>query len=550
MSEVTVIVPSWGRLAPELEAETGCRYAAFIPLGGTPLYRHLVSQYGADRARVRFVFVLAAEAPDLDVDLDQLDNGYRIEVVRLERSGSIGETVLAGLASLSGDDAVVVHMADTLLDIEGTPSGDAVYVQTRSDLYRWTSVNADTDGRVSVLSDRDQVEPLEPQTVCVGLFSFVDGAGLAEELKAALASGLVGREPFFTALETYSVRRPMALRRVERWFDCGHVDTYYESRLGYQNLRHFNTLSYEPTRGQVTKTSSASEAFRHQVRWFKQVPDELDAFLPRIFDSSDGAEPFITMELLSIPTLGDLFTTRRLNVGAWNGVVRTIAHIQSRFEAMGTRSALAPQLARSVYLDKTHARLTQFAAQRPETAGYWIEHEGQRWTLDRVQETLDRYVERTGLLAIDTLTPIHGDFCFSNLLYDAKVQLVKMIDPRGEFGVPGIFGDRRYDLAKLAHSYGGGYDFIVADRFTLVIEPGGRLGAGTQADDYHAKVRSIFEAVLLPDLALRREVDALQALLFLSMLPLHIDKPRRQLAMLATGLALYARAWHESGGTG
>ena len=99
----------------------------------------------------------------------------------------------------------------------------------------------------------------------------------------------------------------------------------------------------------------------------------------------------------------------------------------------------------------------------------------------------------SGLLDLDELTPIHGDFCFSNLLYDCKVRLVKMIDPRGEFGVPGVFGDRRYDLAKLAHSYAGGYDFIVADQFSVEVDSEGRLHLHVQTNDYYTRVRSIFE---------------------------------------------------------
>ena len=174
---------------------------------------------------------------------------------------------------------------------------------------------------------------------------------------------------------------------------------------------------------------------------------------------------------------------------------------------------------------------------------YFVSRGAEKWSIARVQRTLDRFVEQSGLLTIDELTPIHGDFCFSNLLYDPKVRLIKMIDPRGEFGVPGVFGDRRYDLAKLAHSYAGKYDFIVSDLFSVEIESQGRLHVHLRTNDYYTRVQSIFDAVLLPDLELRRQVYALQALLFLSMLPLHADQPRRQLAMLAIGLDLYAQGW-------
>jgi hypothetical protein len=538
MNDTVVLVPNWAPLSPDMEAETGSRYASFIPLGGVPLYRHIISQYQCDGARVRIVFLLAPDAPELDAP----DNS-RIEVVRLKRSGSIAETVLNGLTAIEPGDAVVVHMADTLLDIEGLPLGDAVYVQSRSDLYRWTSVAVDPSGRLSVINDREEIEPCGHRPVCVGLFSFDDRDRLADVLVNALEHRVPKREPFFVALENYSSAHPMDLRPIKRWMDCGHVDGYYETRLCYQNLRHFNALIYDSVRGRVTKRSSNAEAFRKQVRWFKQIPDEVAPFLPRVFDSSDGTDPFITMELLSIPTLGDLFVSQRLKLGAWNDVVRSISCIQACFAEKAAKNSLAPQLAHAVYVEKTRSRLEQFTAQTPSARQYFVRRGAEQWSIDRVQQTLASFVERSGLLQIAELTPIHGDFCFSNLLYDCKVRLVKMIDPRGEFGVPGIFGDRRYDLAKLAHSYAGGYDFIVADQFSVEVGAEGGLSLCVQASDYCSRVRSIFEAVLLPDVALRGQVNALQALLFLSMLPLHADKPRRQLAMLTTGLDLYARSW-------
>jgi len=540
MKGIVVLVPNVAPLSPDMQAETGAKYASFIPLGGVPLYKHIISLYQSDHDDIRIVFLVAQDAPEFDNDPQE---NIRTEVIRLKGSGSIGETVLAGLTEVKLDNAVVVHMADTLLDVDGTPHGNAVYVQLRSDLYRWTSISVDPKGCIKITNDREEIEPCGPRHVCVGLFSFENGTGFAAALAAALEHDTHRREPFFVAIESYSTLCPMGLRPTKRWMDCGHVDSYYESRLFYQNVRHFNTLSYDSVKGQVTKKSSNSAAFRKQVRWFRQIPDEAAPFMPRVFDSSDGADPFIVMELLSIPTLGDLFISQRLNLGAWNDVVRSISYIQSCFAEKSVKSSLAPQLARAIYIEKTRSRLEAFIATNPSANRYFSCHGTEKWSIDRVQETLASFVCNSGLLELDELTPIHGDFCFSNLLYDCKVRLVKMIDPRGEFGVPGIFGDRRYDLAKLAHSYAGGYDFIVADQFSVQLESHGRLRLQTKTGDYHTKVRSIFDAILLPDSVLRQQVGAVQALLFLSMLPLHVDKPSRQLAMLTTGLELYAQAW-------
>jgi hypothetical protein len=127
---------------------------------------------------------------------------------------------------------------------------------------------------------------------------------------------------------------------------------------------------------------------------------------------------------------------------------------------------------------------------------------------------------------------------------------LRVIDPRGlPFeGDASIYGDARYDLAKLAHSVIGRYDFLVCGRY--------RLERSAERD---------FE-LYLPDDAFIREAElefrrtafagrhtddpavaALTAMLFLSMLPLHADDPARQAALLANGLRLFAEFDKRSG---
>ena len=60
---------------------------------------------------------------------------------------------------------------------------------------------------------------------------------------------------------------------------------------------------------------------------------------------------------------------------------------------------------------------------------------------------------------------MHGDYCFSNILYDMRNHTIKLIDPRGflnrERGFS-FYGPYIYDYFKLAHSYIGKYDFIIS----------------------------------------------------------------------------------------
>ena len=135
---------------------------------------------------------------------------------------------------------------------------------------------------------------------------------------------------------------------------------------------------------------------------------------------------------------------------------------------------------------------------------------------------------------------MHGDFCFSNILYDSRVRRIKAIDPRGLVGARStIYGDSRYDLAKLAHSIVGRYDQIIAARCRTHV-------AG---DDFQIEFEPIaaqpwLEAAL-GDLSVGGvsgggpEVRAIMTSLFLSMLPLHADRPDRQQAFIANALRLF-----------
>lgn len=63
---------------------------------------------------------------------------------------------------------------------------------------------------------------------------------------------------------------------------------------------------------------------------------------------------------------------------------------------------------------------------------------------------------------------IHGDCTFSNLMVRKNDNPV-LIDPRGYFGYSELYGDVRYDWAKLYYSIIGNYDQFNLKRFRLII---------------------------------------------------------------------------------
>jgi len=135
---------------------------------------------------------------------------------------------------------------------------------------------------------------------------------------------------------------------------------------------------------------------------------------------------------------------------------------------------------------------------------------------------------------------IHGDLCFPNILFDQVSNIFKFIDPRGSFGEAGIFGDPRYDIAKLLHSIDGGYDLLIHDMFALSRD-GDDITLQQFFPENQGDILAVFETVFGTRFDIR-DVRLLEGLLFLSMCPLHQENSQRQTAMFMIGLRLVNEA--------
>ena len=133
---------------------------------------------------------------------------------------------------------------------------------------------------------------------------------------------------------------------------------------------------------------------------------------------------------------------------------------------------------------------------------------------------------------------MHGDMCFSNILFEPASGIIRLIDPRGDFMGSVNQGDPRYDLAKILHSVHGRYDFIINDLFVLQQDEL-NFTFNTPQTNYLAQLEQLLFTSLKQQNAFdTNDLILLESLLFLTMLPLHNDQPKRQIAFLLTGLKL------------
>ena len=200
---------------------------------------------------------------------------------------------------------------------------------------------------------------------------------------------------------------------------------------------------------------------------------------------------------------------------------------------------------KSLYIDKTYSRLERYKDTIDIDLDNINVYAGT--ILPSINQIVNECIEK---IIAQQIFPciMHGDLCFSNILYDSRSNIIKLIDPRGQNADKQltIYGDQKYDLAKLCHSFIGLYDFIIADAFELIDSEDTGMELIFSYDNRISDLQTIFWNTELIDGFSNIDSIPLTIILFLSMIPLHSDKPTRQRAMLANALRLYRCFMYDS----
>lgn len=146
-------------------------------------------------------------------------------------------------------------------------------------------------------------------------------------------------------------------------------------------------------------------------------------------------------------------------------------------------------------------------------------------------------IEKIMAFKVLDFTMIHGDFCLANILYCKRTDDIKLIDPRGSFGEKGIFGDKRYDYAKLLHSLDGLYEFIINDKFSIINQCGDYIDYYINSTDTSKFLKSLYMDSW-NNSSIFNEIKLIQGLIYIGMCARHYDSLDRQIVMYATGIRI------------
>lgn len=517
------LVTSAAYVETELVAEYGRLPPAFLPVGHKRLYELQHEALSVPGGTIHLTLPESFHIPEADRRrLDELG----IEVVAVPDGLVLCESVLYALALVgSAPGPVRILHGDTLIYDLRPAELDIVAVGSQPDAYSWGE--AEGYGR----SERLGRGP----SVLAGYFAFSSGV----ELRRSLARA---RGDFVRAVGIY--RETVGLRSwsVSEWLDFGHLQTFYRSRCKVRTQRAFNEL--DMSFRVVEKRSQHAEKIIAEAAWFASIPERLRLFTPAYLGTEEKDGRFgYAVEYLPIPSLHELFVFGALSRDAWSLIVEACFRFMRQCLAAGGPGQGEPVI-RRLSLLKTDERLAAFE----RAAGIGAEEE---WRYAGRQLPSLRRIARIAAEAIDVedrrhLGVMHGDFCFTNVFYDFRTRQVRVIDPRGTVDgrTPTVLGDTRYDMAKLNHSIAGGYDFILANRFACDGFAERDMTLRFPQDGTLAWLPAVAAEFDLEGLTLRDpQVAALTIHLFLSMLPLHADRPDRQRAFVGNALRLFANGF-------
>ncbi|UKA06987.1 capsular biosynthesis protein [Photobacterium damselae subsp. damselae] len=510
-------------IGKELQSEFGKLPPSFLPLGNRRLFQHQLKLNSGDRD----IYLSIPESYEIsEFDLFWL-NKNGVKIIYTPDDLQLGESLIAAinLSENKLDKSLSLLFGDTLFN-EAPCDEDVISISNSKDEYDWTIAK-------NILS-YNEAEKLYCQGRSDGAVNGFFNFSNPRQLLFALTKS---KGDFFNGLRIYQESTKLNTYLANDWMDFGHVNTYYRSKSKFTTQRAFNNLII--TKDYIEKSSDKTAKIKSEAKWFCEIPYNLKKYIPQYLGENINGNNFsYRLEYLYNTSLSELYVFSDVSENSWKNIINLCVNFlkECRLEVCKQKELNVNDLS-SLFFEKTNSRLKEFCEYRGIRWDETWNYKGELVSILDVLEMSEKY-----LPSIDwPMSVMHGDFCFSNILYDTRSQKIKVIDPRGidANGASTIYGDVRYDIAKLSHSIIGLYDLILAGHYDVSIE-NNKIELNIYEQSKNKTVQEYFIHLVKKEFGISLEqLKAMQIQLFLSMLPLHSDDKNRQNALFANAFRLY-----------
>jgi len=540
----TLLILASGRVNQNLFADLGSILTSDIPVANTLLIQILLENISnhyskiiitLSQTKTELASFLVNKFPNTSIHFAQPEDEIGIVIRDVFAST---ENPIVQLDILYGDT-----VRSSIL--ESDEYSDIIMVTERSESLHWDKVGRSKNGQL-VFYKRGDIS--EEKNVITGGFRITD-----PQLFHSVLNKVVGNSyniessstTFYESLKRYEIEKSKDFELQEDWLwrDSGHVDTYFELRreLMGKAFRSFNSVKLSD-RNQWVEKSGYQKKIEAEYNWFERVPKELSHYLPRIHQGA-GSASYSSEFLTSLP-VSDMWLSGNNDDTYWLGFIDTLNMLLDDFKTVKSDEKVeeVQNSKSSIYVTKFENRIEKLG-QLFESEGLSLNHVKLIHTTSPSMREIFANVLNVGqrISKLPNWTLMHGDMCFSNILYERRSKGIKLIDPRGSFGAEGIYGDPLYELLKISQCALGDYDFLAANLYSLSIY-GNQYNLSHLTYPNHTWQKRIFMEILKKranELGVSlEEMRVLESGLFFSAAALH-NENSRFIALTLKGIEVY-----------
>lgn len=442
----------------------------------------------------------------------------------------------------SSEKKVRVVLGDTLIaDHKNVFSEDSIYVSKfTTNSSQWCVCSAKDGHTIEQYFNKESNLSKAEYYALVGRYEFSD----SNQLKLSVSDAIRDNKyEISDALVIYSTKKSLKAKHIEKesWIDFGHLEGISTAKRQLLESRPFNTLEIHKVLPIIIKKSTNIKKLSQELHWYQQLPAELKSLAPQVIEYTQTDEvASLHLEYYGYGTLTEKFIFFDLSLSFWEKALAKLFDTTKYLEYNYSSKAPNKVNLLGLYYEKTMNRLQELKDQNDSWKDLLSKdilqinqkkYFGIRKLQAFIKERSDE-LSKTANIAI-----IHGDYCFNNILYDLSSGVIKLIDPRGEFGTgeATVYGDTRYEIAKLRHSFCGNYDHVIEGLYRLTIH---------DAQTFEYEIFNNFQDArdqlfdkLCADYAFDIEdIKFIEGLLFLSMTPIHKQSLDKQIIFFLQGI--------------
>lgn len=452
----TIVIPAAG-LASRMKPLSKGVSKAMIPVNGRPLISYIIEHIEKSKAKATEYIIIENELGDISEFLKRVYPSLPfVFVQQVDKLGPL-HAINLGVSQSKQSGPVTVWLGDTICLDNFQFDEDFLAVHKVSDKHRWCLV--DKNGN---LYDKPDSE-VTTNRALIGVYNFQDRVRFDNALGKGMLEPTHKGEHQIAALLTNYMKQtgiPMSLIDTNEWYDCGELNSYYESkaRLLKNTARSFNKMDVDTFYGTITKTTdnlSKHEKINDEKHWFNSLTQTQALFCPRILDSKDGV---LSMSLEPGVALNEVLVYDNLRTEAWHDIIKKILKVHHDVFYNINNNKDAELYCFSNYYQRNKERIEEIFKTVTTTK--------------EQQDIIKTFFEGVSLELCKNpkwSLVIHGDSHLGNIIYDPHNGNIKFVDPRGSFGgLKGTQGDIRYDMGKLLQDFYCGYSMILAGKYKIV----------------------------------------------------------------------------------